>query len=91
MPVYDLILKPQAKRELDKIRGQDYQRILAAFNGLREDPQPRGMAKLAGNHQPPFWRIRVGNYRIIYSIDHEETRITIARVARRSEGTYKDL
>ncbi|MSQ14593.1 MAG: type II toxin-antitoxin system RelE/ParE family toxin [Dehalococcoidia bacterium] len=91
MARYALELKPRAKRELDRIKGQDYQRISVAIDDLRDDPRPRGMRKLSGNYDPPLWRIRVGNHRIIYSIDDNQSKITIARVARRAEDTYKEL
>jgi len=91
LPIYSLIIKSEVQSEVNKIRGQDRQRILAAFDDLREEPRPRGMQKVSGNYQPPLWRIRVGDFRIIYRIDDDEAIIAIEMVSRRNERTYRRL
>jgi mRNA-degrading endonuclease RelE of RelBE toxin-antitoxin system len=53
---------------------------------LARDPRPPGSASLAGG---PFWRLRVGDIRIVYGIDDGASRIVILRVARRNESTYR--
>jgi mRNA-degrading endonuclease RelE of RelBE toxin-antitoxin system len=50
------------------------------------DPRPPGAVALAGS---PFWRLRVGEVRIVYGIDEAEHRIVVLRVARRNESTYR--
>jgi mRNA interferase RelE/StbE len=50
------------------------------------DPRPAGAAKLAGSE---FWRIRVGDLRVIHSIDDPARLVVVLRVARRSESAYR--
>ena len=89
--MYRVSLKDKARRQLDKIFGsRDADRIVAAILALYENPRPVGIKKLTGN----IFRIRIGDWRIIYSINDKDRLITIGKIARRSEDTYngvKDL
>lgn len=58
-----------------------------AIEHLSENPRPIGSLKI----EDDAYRIRVGSWRIIYSIADREREILILRIARRSESTYKDL
>ncbi|MGH9101893.1 MAG: type II toxin-antitoxin system RelE family toxin [Acidimicrobiales bacterium] len=51
--------------------------------GLADDPRPRGCEKLAG--MADAWRIRSGNYRVVYTIDDHVQVVTITRVGHRRE------
>jgi len=53
---------------------------------LGVDPRPPGTAKLTGTD---YWRLRIGELRLIYVIDDEEALVVVLRVARRSESTYR--
>jgi mRNA interferase RelE/StbE len=57
-------------------------RIRTAIDSLAGDPRPRGAVKLAGRND---YRIRVGDYRVIYAVDDEERLIIVARIAHRRE------
>jgi mRNA interferase RelE/StbE len=57
-------------------------RINGAIDGLADDPRPEGAVKLAGRND---FRIRVGDYRIVYAIDDDERLVIIARIAHRRE------
>ena len=89
--MYRVKLKDKARRQLDKIFGsRDADRIVAAILALYENPRPVGIKKLTGN----IFRIRIGDWRIIYSISDKDRVITIGKIVRRSEDTYngvKDL
>ncbi|HEV2006337.1 MAG TPA: type II toxin-antitoxin system RelE/ParE family toxin, partial [Candidatus Limnocylindrales bacterium] len=50
------------------------------------EPRPAGVAKLAGTD---FWRIRIGDFRVIYAIDDAARLVVVLNVARRSESTYR--
>jgi len=65
-------------------------RILAALRGLAENPRPAGCVavKTAGKNT---YRIRVGGYRVIYTVLDNEQVVIVARVTRRGERTYKGL
>jgi mRNA interferase RelE/StbE len=57
-------------------------RINAAIDRLSTDPRPEGAVKLAGRND---FRIRVGDYRIVYAVDDDERLVIIARIAHRRE------
>lgn len=86
--MYRVKLKDKARRQLDKIFGsRDADRIVAAILALYENPRPVGIKKLTGN----IFRIRIGDWRIIYSISDKDRVITIGKIARRSEDTYNGV
>ena len=57
------------------------------MQALADDPRPPGIVQLEQN----VYRLRVGDYRVIYKVLDEERIILIGRIVRRSEGTYRDL
>ena len=85
---YRLVLRRAAQRGLDAIAERDYGPIARAISSLPEIPRPPRVKKLVGSD---LWRIRVGRHRVVYNIDDETRLITIIRVARRREGTYRGL
>ena len=82
--MYKLELTPRAQRELDKLRGQDLESILSAIQSLGNTPRPSGVRKLRG----PIYRVRVGDWRIIYAVFDKDQLVIIGKVARRPEHTY---
>jgi mRNA interferase RelE/StbE len=88
--VYEIDFKPGALRELRKlarrITQSDWTRLEQAIDDLGANPRPRGVVKLSGTD---FYRIRVGDFRVIYVINDEERSVTITKVARRTETTYR--
>jgi mRNA interferase RelE/StbE len=58
--------------------------VAAAIRSLAEDPRPTGAAMLTG-FDPPVWRIRIGQYRVVYEIDEDEVLIVVVNVAPRGE------
>ncbi len=85
---YEVRLRRAAQKELDAVLEQDYERLAEAIGTLKENPRPRRVKKLADS---ALWRIRVGQYRIVYAVDDEARLVTIVRVARRKEDTYGGL
>ena len=69
-------------RAYRRLHGRLRDRIAAAIDGLADDPRPRGSVKLAGRDD---YRIRVGDYRIVYAVDDDEHLVLVARIARRRE------
>jgi mRNA interferase RelE/StbE len=59
------------------------QRLAPRIDALAEDPRPRGAKKLHGEKN--LWRIRIGDYRVVYSIDSTGRVVDITRVAHRRE------
>ena len=85
---YQARLRRTAQKQLDKLGEQDYEIIAEAISALEQEPRPSGVKKLA---ESGLWRIRVGQYRVIYHIDDEEHLVIVVRVARRTEATYRRL
>lgn len=85
---YEVRLRRAAHKKLDDIPDRDYEAIAKAISILKDNPRPPRVKKLADSG---LWRLRVGQYRIIYSIEDGPLLVTIARIARRKEDTYKGL
>ena len=85
---YQVRLRRVAQKQLDKLTGRDYENIAEAISVLEQEPRPRGVKKLA---ESGLWRIRRGQYRVVYNIDDNERLVIVVLVARRTEDTYKRL
>jgi mRNA interferase RelE/StbE len=87
MPRYKIeLLDRRAQRELDRVPEPDFSRVAAALLQLEDNPRPPGCRKLRGMDG---WRIRVGNWRVIYHINDSQHLVTIVTVKRRREDTYR--
>lgn len=75
----------RVQRELDALPSGDLERVLARLRALTEDPRPPGCQKLSGD----IYRVRVGDYRIIYLVDDGEQRVDVGAVRRRDGRTYR--
>jgi mRNA interferase RelE/StbE len=80
---YSLEIKASAQKELDELDEAMFARIDSRIPALADDPRPRGCKKLKGAEL--LWRIRIGNYRVIYMIDDPAAAVTIMRVAHRRD------
>lgn len=89
--VYRLEVSPAADRDLNKLKGrirrQDFERLRDAVRDLAEEPRPQGVRKIKGAERA--YRIRVGNYRVVYEIYDSDKLVLILQVVRRSEMTYR--
>lgn len=72
-----------ALRDLRRLPDRDRGRIVAAGDALAHDPRPAGCKPMRG--QPGLWRIRVGDYRVLYEIADEVLLIVVAKVGHRRE------
>lgn len=77
---YTIEFTRRAARELSRIPNPDHDRIAQRIRSLATDPRPEGCKKLQG---APGYRIRQGNYRIIYLINDDTILVAITRVAHR--------
>lgn len=80
--IYGLFILPRAQRELASLADQQIEIAESKIESLRENPRPLGCKKLADRRG---WRIRFGDYRILYRIDDESRTITITNVGHRRE------
>ena len=84
MALYKLSIKPSAGKELEAVGPkQDRTRIIAKISALAENPRPRGSEKLAGYDDR--YRIRQGNYRVVYEIDDDSSYVIIYKIGHRRE------
>ncbi len=79
-------LAPAAQRQLRKLPPVETVRLRTPILALARDPRPPGAVRLTGG---PFWRLRGGDLRVVYSIDEERRLVVVLRVARRGESTYR--
>jgi mRNA interferase RelE/StbE len=80
---YAVEVQPAARKRINDIDPQSRARILRRIAGLENDPRPPGVLKLAGLDD--LWRIRVGDYRVVYAIYDERLLVTVVRVGHRRE------
>lgn len=79
---YRLEVKRSAAKEVADLPKADCQRIVAKLQALADDPRPHGAEKLTGDDK---YRVRQGNYRILYEIDDASKTVTIVKVGNRKE------
>ena len=82
MARYEIFLRRSAARELRGIPTGDLRRIVARIRGLAENPRPPGARKLSGQER---YRLRQGDYRIVYSIQDDGRSVWIVKVGHRRE------
>lgn len=80
---YNVKLMPQAQKDLDGFSGKLLSRFEEVILGLYDEPRPHNCKKLSGGGSR--WRIRVGDYRILYEIDDSQKIVNIYRIAHRRE------
>jgi mRNA interferase RelE/StbE len=80
---YTLEIKPSARKELERLSDSLIARIAAKIIGLSADSRPSGCKKLRGYKD--LWRIRVGDYPIVYIVDDPGKIVSITRIAHRRE------
>lgn len=85
---YQITVSPRAVRQLAKLPGATQRRIRIRIDSLAEDPRPADVKKIAGVERT--WRIRVGDYRVLYEIHDRVLTVLVVRVAHRKDA-YGDL
>ncbi len=83
MASYDVVLTSSAEKELKKLSGQLIARIVPRLEDLASNARPPGCKKLQGGDRE--WRIRVGDYRVVYTIDNAKLLVEVTRIRHRSE------
>ena len=87
-PVFEVRLRSRrVQEELDVLQEADYERVVIKLRALANAPRPRGCEKL----YDAIYRVRVGDFRIIYFIDEKSERIDVGGIRRRTERTYKRI
>lgn len=80
---YSILLAPSAERQLKALTGPVQKRIVKRLRSLKETPRPQGVKKLAGEED--LYRIREGDYRIIYTIQDKQLIVLVVKIGDRKE------
>jgi len=81
---YNVKLMSRAQKDLDDFSGKILSRFEEVILGLYDEPRPHNCKKLSGGGSR--WRIRVGDYRILYEIDDAQKIVKVYRIAHRREA-----
>lgn len=81
--MHEVYLEQAAERDLRRLSAEDFNRIIPHIKALGENPRPSGCRKITGSRSD--WRIRVGDYRVIYEVDDTTMVVRIMRVRHRRE------
>ena len=84
MAKYRLEVKEKAVKELSRVRPDIGMRLLQTMEYLASDPRPRQSHKLSGSENS--YRLRVGDYRVLYQVDDDARLVTIFKVGHRREA-----
>jgi mRNA interferase RelE/StbE len=84
MASYRLEVKRSAEKEIRKLSPKTIDRVWARIRGLTTNPRPRGARKLSG--EVDAYRVRVGNYRVLYEINDAEALVSVREVSHRREA-----
>jgi mRNA interferase RelE/StbE len=82
MARYEIEFKPSVAKDLRQIPRSDIRRVLARIDALRDNPRPPGSEKLSNQER---YRVRQGNYRILYAIWDARLTIEVVKVAHRRD------
>ncbi len=84
--MYSIEFAPAAKRQFDKLPKDIQQRLAPRIEALASDPRPSGCMKLSGGDSE--YRIRIGDYRVVYDVSEQQLRILVLKVGDRN-GVYR--
>lgn len=82
MASYKLLIKPSAAKELEALPQKDRRRAAARIQSLGRNPRPAGAEKLSGQDK---YRLRQGDYRILYAIDDPSATVRIVKIGHRRD------
>ena len=83
---YRLTIKPSAAKVIRKLDRSTQRRVIRLLELLAQEPRPRGVVKLEGDEN--LWRVRIGDYRVIYEIHDDRLVVLVLRVGHR-RGVYR--
>lgn len=82
MASYNVLITKSASKELEAVPLKDRQRIVTRIRGLANDPRPSACEKLSGEYK---YRLRQGDYRILYEIIDADLIVTVVRIGDRKD------
>ena len=81
--MFEIYLERSEGKRLRNLSGNILRRIIPHIKSLKDDPKPAGCRKIVGAER--VYRIRIGDYRVVYEIDEERHRINIMAVGYRKD------
>lgn len=85
MGAYTVRLNAGARRQLRALGEPIRSRIREALRGLETDPRPAGAKLLSGSRAERIWRVRVGDYRVLYEINDDQLVVLVIRLGHRGQ------
>ncbi len=82
--MHEVCLERAAERDLRRLPTTEFRRVVQAIKALAHNPRPPGRRKLSGTQND--WRIRVGDYRVLYEIDDAAGAVRVMRVRHRQRA-----
>jgi mRNA interferase RelE/StbE len=82
MESYNLLIRRSAAGELEKVPKKDLRRVVERIRKLAAEPRPDGCEKLSGQER---FRIRQGDYRVVYAVDDAARTVEIVKIGHRGE------
>ena len=80
--MYEVLIERSAQKQLKKIAAPNFNRIIKAIHALGNNPRPSGYKKLTGRDG---YRIRIGDYRVIYLIEDNVLKVFVIEIGHRRE------
>jgi mRNA interferase RelE/StbE len=84
MGEYAITFARSARRELESLDAAVVRRLFPRIEGLARNPRPQNCVKLRGRHN--LWRMRVGDYRVVYAVDDDNRAVDIVAVRHRKDA-----
>ena len=81
--MYEVLIERSVERDLKSLPNSLFHRIVPRIRALADNPRPSGCHKLAGSKND--WRIRIGDYRVVYEIDDVRKVVRIFRIRHRRD------
>jgi mRNA interferase RelE/StbE len=78
-----VVIKPSAAKAIRNLDRDTQRRVIRLLDALAADPRPGGVVKLAGHAN--LWRVRIGDYRVVYEIHDDRLVVLVVRVAHRKD------
>lgn len=82
--MYEIYLERAVERNLRRLPAEDFHRVISRIKALADDPRPSGCRKITGSKSD--WRIRIGDYRVVYEIDEEAKAVRVVLIRHRREA-----
>ena len=82
MASFEILIKPSAVKEIEALPKGDRRRIVKRIAALADNPRPPGCEKLSGQEK---YRVRQGNYRILYEVRERELSVMVVKVGDRKD------